>query len=161
MPVKKDKTLQDARQHWVLSEIGKMKLASPVTELSVKLGYGKSMISEVLNGKASISFPFFNKFCEVFSYNPDAVNHSLIDKLKTNLANEEKEPTETPVNTDEIDFDFNQNIPSMISKLLTIHERNSISMANMSEANVIMARAIEQLIGKHEKIEVERKKHVA
>jgi transcriptional regulator with XRE-family HTH domain len=165
MKINKDKTLQDARQTWLFDKISEMKLESPLADLVRKTGYSKSVISMMLNNKAAISINFLKKFCEAFGFDFDAVNHTLIDKIKTDLSRDNiNEKSKTKIDNfnsiidkengqkskqddnEIITLDFHENIPKMIDKLLSIHEKNSASMANMSEANVIMARAVEALI---------------
>jgi len=86
----KDKTLQNLRQSWVLDEIKKLKLGSPVAELSDKTGFSKAGISQMLSGKQAISMNFYKKFCEVYGFNHDAVNHMLIDGIKSGIENDNK-----------------------------------------------------------------------
>ena len=81
----KDKSLQDARQAWILAEIKKLKLESPVAELSRKLQVGMSLVSEVMSQKASVSVKFFRSFCEAYGFNHDEVNHTLIENIKKQI----------------------------------------------------------------------------
>ncbi len=83
--MEKDKTLQDARQYWLIAEVEKMKLANPVTDISFKTGYGKSAVSEILNKKSGMSLRFFRTFCEKFGFDVDAINHIIIDGIRKEL----------------------------------------------------------------------------
>lgn len=100
MKIDKDASLQEARREWLLMEIKKMKLANPVTELAARLGYGKSVVSEVLNGKSAVSIKFFRTFCEKFGYKSEAINHIIINNLKNDIEKDVNLRKETFVNKD-------------------------------------------------------------
>lgn len=62
-----DDSMQKARQAWVIAEIDRMEPRPKVTEIAAKMGYGKSNVSETLNGKSAMSFNFYQTFCKAES----------------------------------------------------------------------------------------------
>jgi len=83
----KDKTLHNARQDWVINEINMLKSATPIADVADKMEVGMSSVSMVYNKKQGISTKFFQKFCDVYGFNWEAVNGMLIERIQQGIVN--------------------------------------------------------------------------
>lgn len=101
----RDKTLQKARQDWFSSELKNLKLLFPVVEIAKETGYSNTAVSDFITSKRSISVEFMRKFCETYNYDFDAVNHTLIDKIKDGIQkNDERKTSLTNAKDKRIDL---------------------------------------------------------
>ncbi len=62
----KDNTLAIARYHWLIEEIKKLKLQSPGKEIAKKTGFSVGSVSNLLNGKRTVTENFLAAFCTAF-----------------------------------------------------------------------------------------------
>ena len=62
----KDNSLATARYYWLLEEIKKLKLMSPGKEIAKKTGFSVGSVSNLLNGKRTVTENFLSAFCKAF-----------------------------------------------------------------------------------------------
>lgn len=62
----KDNSLAAARYYWLLDEIKKLKLQAPGKEIAKKTGFSVGSVSNLLNGKRTVTDNFLSAFCSAF-----------------------------------------------------------------------------------------------
>ncbi len=62
----KDNSLASARYYWLIEEIRKLKLVSPGKEIAKKTGFSVGSVSNLLNGKRTVTENFLSAFCKAF-----------------------------------------------------------------------------------------------
>jgi transcriptional regulator with XRE-family HTH domain len=62
----KDTSLANARYYWLMDEIKRLKLQTPGKDVAKKTGFSVGSVSNLLNGKRSVTENFLTAFCKAF-----------------------------------------------------------------------------------------------
>lgn len=90
-----NKNLQEARQQWFSEAIQSLEIDNIQADIVAKTGYKKQTVNTYVNNHRAISLDFMRTFCEAYGYDFEAVNHSIIERIKSGLVNSSSKKRQT------------------------------------------------------------------
>lgn len=78
----KDTSIANARYYWLLAEIKRLKLLAPGKEIAKKTGFSVGSVSNLLNGKRSITENFLLAFCKAFKIDHSKAERDILKRAE-------------------------------------------------------------------------------